>query len=385
MSKHKKGDSYQIKDHQLYFSRIGVLIRLFSENKISSKKRWMRFKIFFFAIFTQIFMLLQQLFYATRFRKVDLKKNSPVFILGHWRCGTTHLHYLMAKDPNLGFVSNYNGFMITFGLLGRGWLDTVLSRFVPEKRPMDNVGMTMFSPSEEEQAVANLSVAAGVQSFFFPKNRSYFNKYTTLRDASPKEKKAWQKAYDMVLRIVTVSNKGKRLILKNPSNTARPKELAELYPEAKFIFIHRNPFDVYRSTLILQKKMTYTQYLQDMSDVDIDDMIFENYSELLKAYIAKRNSVLAGNLIEIGYDELNADGIGTMKKAYEYLGLPGWEQAMPEMQAYLDSVENYERNIFKPLPPEIVARIQKEWAFSFDEWGYSFEHSEHSMKIRKQM
>lgn len=380
MSKAKKDDTYQIKDHQLYFSHIGVLIRLFSENKISSKKRWMRFKIFFFATFTQIFMLLQQIFYAARFRKVDLKKNPPIFILGHWRCGTTHLHYLMAKDPNLGFVSNYNGFMITLGLLGRGWLDTALARFVPEKRPMDNVGMSMFSPSEEDQAVANISVTAGVHSFFFPKNRSYFNKYTTLRDASPKEKKAWQKAYDMVLRIVTVSNKGKRLLLKNPSNTARPKELAELYPDAKFIFIHRNPFDVYRSTLILQKKMTYTQYLQDMTDADIDDMIFENYSELLKAYIAKRNSVPAGNLIEISYDELNADGMATMKKVYEQLGLPAWEQAMPEMQAYLDSVENYERNVFKPLPPEIVARIQKEWAFSFEEWGYSMEYGVRSIE-----
>jgi hypothetical protein len=39
-------------------------------------------------------------------------------------------------------------------------------------------------------------------------------------------------------------------------------------------------------------------------------------------------------------------------------------------QKYLDTVENYEKNSFKPLAPEIVERIQKEWAFSFEEWGY---------------
>ena len=35
----------------------------------------------------------------------DIKIRSPIFIIGHWRSGTTFLHYLMGKDSNLAFVS----------------------------------------------------------------------------------------------------------------------------------------------------------------------------------------------------------------------------------------------------------------------------------------
>lgn len=383
MAKVKKGTIYQIKDHQLYFSRLSVINKLFRENKISKHKRWMRFKIYLFATLTQLFILLQRLIYTSKLKKVDFINNPPVFILGHWRSGTTHLHYLMAKDPNMGYVNNFHGFMITLCLLGKGWLDKFLARFVPDRRPMDNVGMDMFSPSEEDQSVANISTSVGVLSFFFPKNRSYFNRFTTFRDASDQDKADFAKAYDEVLRIVTVSNKGKRLLLKNPANTARPTELLQFYPGSKFVFIHRNPYDVYRSTLILQKKMTQTQYLQDMTDADINNMIFENYNELMKAYIEKKKQLVPADIIEISFDELNEDPIGTMQRVYTQLGLPDFEKALPEMQAYLDSVENYERNDFKPLPPEIVARIQKEWAFSFNEWAYDMEHSKNTMKARK--
>ncbi len=379
----KTSSDYEIKDHQLYFSRLSVLRQLFGENEVSKKKRGMRFKIFFFATVTQIFMWLQRIIYARRIKKIDFETHPPIFILGHWRSGTTHLHYLMAQDPRLGFASNFNGFMISIGLLGRGWIDRVLQNFMPDKRPMDNVSQTLFSPSEEEQSVGNLSIAAGVHSLFFPKNLSYFRRFVSFVQASEVDKKMWREAYDYTLRVISVSNKGKALVLKNPFNTARPKELQELYPKAKFIFIHRNPYEVYRSTRKLHKKSTESQYLQDMSEEDINNLIFANYTELLRSYIAKRKELTPGSLVEIGYDELNADAEGTIKKIYDNLQLPGFEEALPMLRRYLESVDNYERNAFKPLPAELVERIRQEWAFSFEEWGYNPIHSEATMKSNK--
>ena len=374
---------YEIKDHQLYFTRLGVLLKLFRENKISKKKRGMRFKIFLFAISTQLVMVLQRIIYKRRFKKIDFDQNPPIFILGHWRSGTTHLHYLMSSDPQVGFTSNFNSFMINICLLGKGWLDKFLQKFMPQQRPMDNVEQTIFSPSEEDQAVANMSIASGIHTFFFPKNRSYFDKYMTFRDASPKEKKKWQKAYNDMLRIVAVSNGGKRLVIKSPGNTSRIKELKELYPGAKFVFIHRNPYDVYRSTRKLHKKSTESQYLQDMTEEDIQDLIFYEYAEIFKAYFAKKNDIPAEDLVEIGFDELNADAEGTMAYIYRKLNLPGFEKALPAIQAYLASVKNYTLNKFKPLEPELVERIQKEWGFTFEEWGYDLTHSEATMKSSK--
>jgi hypothetical protein len=375
MTKIKKGESYEINNHQLYFSRLSVLIKLFRENKVSSKKRWMTFKIFFFAILTQPFIFFQRILFANRLNKINVNDKAPVFILGHWRSGTTHLHYLMSKDPNFGYVTNYHGFMISINLLGKGWLDRFLARFVPDKRPMDNVSFGMFSPSEEEQSLGNLSVCSGVHSFFFPKNKTYLNRFTTFKNANEVDMTSWKKAYDYVLKIVSYSAKGKRLLIKNPSNTSRAKELLSLYPDAKFIFIHRNPYEIYQSTLVLHQKMTKYQYLQDFSEEELNDLIFYHYNEVMRAYLDKRNSIPKGNLIEISYESLSKNPLKTIEKIYNELALDGFDAALPEMKAYLETVHNYEKNYLKTLSPEIINRIQKEWAFTFKEWGYEMDYS----------
>ena len=76
------------------------------------------------------------------------------------------------------------------------------------------------------------------------------------------------------------------LFLKNPHNTSRVKELLELYPKAKFIFIHRNPYDVYHSTLHLFRKMVSSQFLQDFSEEQISERVLYAYWTTLQKYIA---------------------------------------------------------------------------------------------------
>jgi hypothetical protein len=329
---------------------------------------------------TQLFIFLQRVLFAGKLNKINVNHKAPIFILGHWRSGTTHLHYLMSKDPGLGFVTNYHGFMISICLLGKGWLDKFVARFVPDKRPMDNVSFGMFTPSEEEQSLGNLSECSGVHSFFFPKNRTYFDKFTTFKKADAKELSDWKKAYDYVLKVVSYSSKGKRLVIKNPSNTSRAKELLSLYPESKFVFIHRNPFEIYQSTLVLHQKMTKYQYLQDFTEEEQSDLIFYHYAEVMSTYLEKRNSIPKANLIEIGYDELSKNPIETMSKIYAELGLEGFDAALPEMKSYLETVNDYEKNNFNPLKNEIIKRIQKEWAFTFEEWGYSIDYQEKTLQ-----
>ena len=40
-------------------------------------------------------------------RKLNSRDESPLFIIGHWRSGTTFLHNLLCQDPNTGFVTTY--------------------------------------------------------------------------------------------------------------------------------------------------------------------------------------------------------------------------------------------------------------------------------------
>ena len=100
----------------------------------------------------------------------------PIFILGHWRSGTTFLHELLALDteqlayPNTFEVMSPQTFLSTEPLLSR-WL----AQLVPDHRPMDNMRIGIHSPQEDEFAIALTTLtsqddSAGYYPHLKPKN-----------------------------------------------------------------------------------------------------------------------------------------------------------------------------------------------------------------------
>jgi hypothetical protein len=277
----------------------------------------------------------------------------------------------MHNDPQFGTLSNYQSFLFNIALLSKSWVKFILSPLMPETRPQDNVKVDADLPAEEEQPLSVMSVRSGFHTWSFPSNRSYFNKYNIFEGITPEEKTAWQKDYNTVLQNITFFNDGKPLVLKNPHNTSRVKELLELYPNAKFIFIHRNPYDVFVSTRHLIFRAVRAQFLEYVSHEDIEDMIFYFFEKTLKKYLAERDLIPKGRLIEVSFDDMEYHSAEQMEKIYRELNIPGYENAKPHFDKYLASVKNYKKNQFRNLPPEIEKRIQDEWGFAFDAWGYS--------------
>src|SRR5665648_1005332 len=101
--------------------------------------------------------------------------------------------------------------------------------------------------------------------------------------------------------------KGKRLILKNPANTARIKLLLELYPEAQFIHIYRNPYVVYMSTKHFYNKMVQAFTFQKISDADLEDHILWIYKRMMESYFEEKKLIPKGNLVEIKFENLESE------------------------------------------------------------------------------
>lgn len=369
MSK-KEDKEYVVEDHQLSVSSIRSLVKLMSDNKIDKQYRGRLWKILTWTIATQPLQQLQKPLVYFQTRNIDFDKQPPLFVLGHWRSGTTHLHYLLASDPQLGFLNNYQSIFMRMSFLGSGWMDKIVNHFMPKTRPQDNIEMDAYKPAEEEQPLTNLTNASGMQSFFFPRNRSYHDKYNLFQGITAKEKKNWQKHYDYMLRLISLANKKKPLLLKNPHNTSRVKELLEMYPNAKFVYLHRNPFDVYLSTRHLYKKMIRTQFLQEFSEEEVIDRIIYAYRTTVGKYIAEKDLIPKDQLIEISYKELEQDGLATARKIYDGLSIPNFETAKPYFEEYLNSKKNYKKNKFQPIDPHIMEKIISEWQFAFEAYNY---------------
>ena len=291
------------------------------------------------------------------------------------------MHYLLSKDPNFGFLSNFQSFFFNICTIGLGWFDRLISPFTVQVRPQDNMDFTVLAPQEEEQVIANMSDTASVNSFFFPKNRSYFNKYNLFEGHTEAEKSKWQKAYLYILKSIAYMSGGKRLVIKNPNNTGRIKQLLELFPNAKFIYIHRNPYNVYLSTLHLYRVVLSNQMFQDV-DMDYNKkIILENYRRILSAYYRDRTLIPKGNLIEVAYDEIGAGSEAMFTRIYKTLNLETYEEALPYVQEYLKTIKNYKKNKFIPIEEEMVEKIQSEWKFVFEEHGYDLEYKDLREKV----
>lgn len=273
---------------------------------------------------------------------VEVKK-PPIFIIGHWRSGTTFLHYLMAKDSQFAYLNNAQSFCPSYLFYH---LPQLAQKFIhwhlPKKRPMDRMEMNLYSPQEEEFALSNLSTQSCYHWWNFPnKMVEYFEKYALLQNLNIEEYQLFKKQYLQFIKKLTLLNNGQRLLLKNPTNTGRIPMLLELFPDAQFIYLHRNPNDVYWSTVKLHTKLLECFSFQDFNSKKIEQNTLQFYRQLLQKYEKDKIAIPKANLIEIDFVELTKQPLATIKKIYSHLQLFNFDNAIDNFNAFIESQQNY--------------------------------------------
>ncbi len=298
----------------------------------------------------------------------DVKIVPPLFIVGHFRSGTTFLHYLMGQDKSLAYVSTFET-MAPWILLNEKLRKLVEER-LPEKRPMDDLEMEAGLPYEEEYAIANLCPYSFYHGWYFPKRIfDYFRKYILFEGVSNEVKEEWKYWYEYLLKKITLKHDGKRILLKSPVNTGRIKLLLETFPDAKFIHLYRNPYKVYLSTWRLYEKILPIFSFQHVEKEKIDKLIIEFYKEVYKRYFKERELIPEGNLVEISYEEFVKEPLKKLKWIYEELGLEGFEKAKPYFEKYIEKHKNYRPHSYL-ITNKIREKIYREWRFAFEKLGY---------------
>jgi hypothetical protein len=172
------------------------------------------------------------------------------------------------------------------------------------------------------------------------------------------------------MKSVIFSNNGKRLLLKNPANTTRIKTLLEIFPDANFIHIYRNPYKVYLSTIKMRNNVLEKLALQNASKDEIEEQVINNYIRVMKSYFKQKKLIPKNKFVEVKYEDLVQDPIKQVKKIYSKLNLPGLNSAMPEMKKYLDRQKDYKTNVYK-IDKKIIDHIYKNWKFTIDKWDYN--------------
>jgi len=305
-------------------------------------------------------------------KKLDNLKIAPLlFIVGHWRSGTTFLHYLMGQDRNLAHVSTFETMTPGVFLGSEKMFKKIVKNHLPEKRPMDDLEMEADLPYEEEYAIANLSPHSFYHGWYFPKRiDQYFKKFVTFENAEIYTIKKWKHIYCYFLKKITYKNNGKRIMLKSLVNTGKIKLLLDMFPDAKFIHIYRNPYKVYLSTWKLYRKILPLFSFQHIKIEQFDKLILKFYKEIYTKYFNEKKLIPKENLIEIKYENFVKEPLKTLESVYKKLELEGFEEAKPFFKKYVEKHKNYKPDTYK-LDKKIKEKIFKEWEFAFKEFAYN--------------
>lgn len=354
--------------HPLSFAPLKVWAKLIVSNKkLSIKKSSHFFAISLAAILLTPVRWLEWLIFNKKIKAAKIHP-SPIFILGHWRSGTTFLQTLFSHDPQFGYLCGYQAFMPGLELLNSKLIYKILDLVIPHKRAMDNMPRGLTVPEEEEFSLTATTTMGSYHSLWFPHNESYFEKYNLFENISNVELKNWKKAYYHLLQKIVLYTGKNRLVLKNPPNTARIKVLLELFPKAKFVNIYRNPYDVFLSMKNMYDKSICPLFLQDMTKAEIEEKIFSNYERVMKKYIEEVTLIPSQNFINIRYEDLEKDPLIKLKEIYLALGL-NFDSAKMPVITYLASIKNYKKNEFS-IDPQMREKINTRWKFAFDYFGY---------------
>jgi omega-hydroxy-beta-dihydromenaquinone-9 sulfotransferase len=274
---------------------------------------------------------LQRRLYRSVLARVDLRP--PLFLVGHWRSGTTLLHELLALDESFAAPSTYACFNPHQFLLARHRAPTA-TRLT---RPTGDMTVSPSSPQEEEFAMLCMGATSPYEAFLFP---SALRRFEDLCDPDLFEhaqQLQWNDAITWILKATAyVSGVERRLLVKSPANSFRIPRLSALFPGAMFIRLVREPCAVFASTLKLWQSMweRYALVAPPVREI-LTERIMETRLALERRLQSVWPALPADRVATVHYEELVADPCHTIGLLYERLALGDPSPLLPKVSEYM--------------------------------------------------
>ena len=266
---------------------------------------------------------------------LETKLPSPIFIIGWARTGTTFLHQLLAQDPANRTMPYWESFDPVPPAEGQSdrraeRLDAMLGQLRFLAPGYDAIHpMTADSP---EECVALFMNVFRTHQFDFQYRVPGYAEWLLAEDA-----RLAYRAYLRQLKLVVAARPaGERFLLKDPTHILHLEALRDVFPDAKFIFTHRDPAEAISSvgSLIAYTRALFTD---DVDPEAIGRELLEGYwPPALERARKFRAELPKGAAVDVRHPALREDPIAMARSIYEALDLPFTDGARAGMTRFLD-------------------------------------------------
>lgn len=269
--------------------------------------------------------------------------DDPLFIIGHWRTGSTFLHQLLNLDERLATPTVFQVSVPNCFLVSRRYYEPIMTRMIDTVRPMDQVKLGFNEPQEDEYAILKMDMNSPLEQLIFPKNREYFlSGYSTFVPDDTKLKD-WIDSFQLFYKKLAFQS-GKRIVFKNPFHSLRIEMLKKVFPNAYFIHIYRNPYVVIPSTQrmwsIVGRQNCLRKY---QSDPPLSEVIAV-YKKMTDKIRKSLDSLPDNSYSEVKFEEFETDPLRALKILYEQMGLTLSSNQEQVILDFLDENKGYRKN-----------------------------------------
>jgi len=332
-------------------------------------------------------LLLDEIFFPGYKRQpVD----RPLFILGNFRSGSTFLHRLLSRDAeNFTSLTTWDIYLapsVTAKKLVQAIarIDRVIGSplrrlaLAFDRRSLGQVRIhriSFFQPEEDENILMHIWSTYFV-SFLFP-FLDEMPPYHLFDEAlRPREKRRIMAFYRSMLQRHLYATGKRHFVAKNPAFCAKIETLMEYFPDARILYLVRNPFDMLPSTVswINYARGVFTEpeekYLYLDEIVKLTQYWYRHPLSYLDAHPSPHHLI-------IKYDDLISDPERVIRSFYKQFGYaeqPWLEQVVARSvedtlsfksdHAYSFEDMGFTREQILALYPEIFQRFkfdQREW------------------------
>lgn len=300
------------------------------------------------------------------------KVHTPIFILGHWRSGTTLLHNLLTLDDSLTFPNLYQTVFPSHFLVTEKTFSKLTRNLLPASRPMDNMEAGWQLPQEDELAMLNMSLISSYLMLGFQGDRmDVYERFFSLEEATEQERELWKQTLLKFMRKLSIRD-DKPIVLKSPGHTMKVTTILEMFPDAKFVYIYRNPYNVVSSTVHLREKTFPVNSLGKPDLSRNEEQALHVYKKCIETYERTKSQIPEQNLYEVRYEDFEVDPLAQFQAIYKQFEMPNLEGLKVKLEPKLPELRSYKKNKFSKSD-EWRQKIYNQTKEIFERYGYSSE------------
>lgn len=332
----------------------------------------------FMRLFTFTTLFLDNIFFS-RYRKIEVK--NPLFIIGHPRSGTTFLHHLLTQTNEAAAFKCWH--LLFPALTARVLFKPLVHKAIKSGRDVvmpEETGhkVSLGQVEEEEMLFLNTYDTQFVPAGLLGLDHQ---EYPELMFHDQQSEKRRLSSLDFLTgcfqRQIMYTGKS-QIIAQMHFSTHRLKTLLEYYPDAKFVYIVRNPHHVVPSFLsLLHKSIEFRWGLVQVPKGVMQRYNERRYQSMIDLYryfynLQKNNELPEDRVMVLPYDLLRRDLIKAFNKIVDFSGIAVSEELRLKVAARAQKQESYQRKHQVMDLAEFGLsheRISRDFAFVFKEYG----------------